>query len=81
MRLYLILFILSAFMSACTINSHIMLKTNKDYEFDKLLDLDNPEYKLSINDLNLRTIRIEHGIFYISILFFIEHIGSYLRTL
>ena len=51
MRQLLILFITSAFMSACTINSHIMLKTNKDYVFDELLDVDNPEYKLSINDI------------------------------
>ena len=51
MRQLLILFIISAFMSACTINSHIMLKTNKDYVIDELLDVDNPEYKLSINDI------------------------------
>ena len=51
MRQLLIFFIISAFMSACTINSHIMLKTNKDYVFDELLDVDNPEYKLSINDI------------------------------
>ena len=51
MRKFLILFITSAFMSACTINSHIMLRTNKDYVFDELLDVDNPEYKLSINDI------------------------------
>ena len=51
MRKLLIFFIISAFVSACTINSHIMLRTNKDYVFDELLDVDNPEYKLSINDV------------------------------
>jgi len=51
MKQLLVLFILCGLMSACTINSHIMLKTKKDYDFNQLLDVDNPEYKLSINDV------------------------------
>ena len=55
MKRLLVMFILCGLMSACTINSHIMLKTNKDYEFDQLLDIDNSEYKISINDfINFR---------------------------
>ena len=51
MKQLLIMFVISGLMSSCTINSHIMLKTKKDYEFDQLLNVDNPEYKLSINDV------------------------------
>ena len=47
--LYILLSI--AFFSSCTINSHIMLKTDKDYEFNELINNQNPEYKISINDI------------------------------
>ena len=36
---------------SCTINSNRMLRTPKDYEFDKMnLELNNLEYKIDIND-------------------------------
>ena len=37
--------------NSCTINSHVMLKTENDFIFDSITDLDNPEYKIAINDI------------------------------
>ena len=46
----LIIICLSFFFS-CTINSNRMLRTPKDYEFDKIeTELNNIEYKIDIND-------------------------------
>jgi len=37
--------------NSCTINSHVLLKTDKDFIFDSITDLDNPEYQIAINDI------------------------------
>lgn len=38
------------FMNSCGINSDLMFKTTKDYEFDSIPDVNNVEYRLSVND-------------------------------
>ena len=39
------------FWSSCTINSHVMLKTPKDYVFDTPPDKPVDEYIISVNDI------------------------------
>ena len=36
---------------SCTINSHVMLRTDKNFIFDNIPDIDNPEYEIAINDV------------------------------
>lgn len=49
---YLIVFgiALATAMSSCTINSHLMLKTPKDFVFDSIPDVEDDEYKISPGD-------------------------------
>ncbi len=51
MRTYIYILLSIISFSSCTINSHIMLKTEKDYVFNELTNTNNPEYKISINDI------------------------------
>ena len=45
------IFLLTLFISSCTINSNRMLRTPKNYEFDKIEDkLNLIEYKIDVND-------------------------------
>lgn len=50
---YLIVFgiALAAAMSSCTVNSHLMLKTPKDFVFDSIPDVEDDEYKISPGDM------------------------------
>lgn len=45
------LIILSVLLSACNYNSSIMLKTKKDYKYADIPKEDNPQYKISPNDI------------------------------
>lgn len=43
-------FLLTLIMNSCGINSDLMFKTEKNYQYDTIPDNENPEYTLSVND-------------------------------
>lgn len=50
MRYIALFVVISAFLSSCTINNSVLLKTDKEYVFDSIPTQLNPEYQLSAND-------------------------------
>ena len=51
MKLFFKLAIICTLFGSCTVNSNFMLKTKLDYVFDELDYEENPEYKISTNDV------------------------------
>ena len=51
MKRLLFIFVSFVLCQACTVNSHVMLRTKANYIFDELDYKDNPEYKIATNDI------------------------------
>lgn len=52
MRILIILILFSAFLAtSCSVNSHVMLKTPRDYVFDTPPEIPQEEYVISANDI------------------------------
>ena len=51
MKLIIKILFATVFLSSCTVNSHVMLKTKNDYVFDTINYDINPEYKIAANDI------------------------------
>jgi polysaccharide export outer membrane protein len=51
MKLIIKILFATIFLSSCTVNSHVMLKTKNDYVFDTINHDINPEYKIAPNDI------------------------------
>ena len=51
MRKYYLLFLIIPFLNACSVNSDLMFKTPKDFEFDTPEDYNDEQYKLSPGDI------------------------------
>lgn len=58
---HIIILVLAYLLSSCSVNSDIMFKTPKDYEFDTPADLTDEEYKISPGDIIQFTLYANNG--------------------